>query len=131
MKKILLVLLFPTIAVTHFACIGYDIPPHLLKEKPYTLLKGSEQIGRDQLMNRFLVVKGILLLKDAESNQILSILGQPQDIETYKQEGAEDWLYVYYKSYTGKTKGEPGKFMVRFYQGKVIDVVKDLDNFSF
>lgn len=107
-------------------CTGITFPPHIFKGRPYTLLAHDGEIGRDQLMNRLLVAKDKVKITGLEPNQVLSVLGQPQEIQVVEREVSEDWVYVYYKKYTPKAYSDEGLFMVRMYHDRVIDVVTDL-----
>ena len=122
LKKIFLFSALPAL----IGCTGIDIPPHIFKGPPYTLLRGSEQIGRDQIANRLLVADSHIKIQGLITNDVLTLLGQPQEIQIVEREVSEDWIYVYYKKYTPKSHSEPSEFMVRFYHDKVIDVVKDV-----
>ena len=104
-------------------CIGIGLPQPL-QGKPYTMLRGGDQIGRDQLANRLLVAQKLFPLGGMNGNEVLSILGQPQEIRTTTRNVSEDWYFAYYKNYKTMPKTDQGLFLVRFYQDKVIDVVK-------
>ncbi|MBN1689264.1 MAG: hypothetical protein JW893_09195 [Candidatus Omnitrophica bacterium] len=118
-------LLFLMLAVVCFqtGCVGYGLP-HIFNEKPFTLLRGGDQFGRDILANRLIVANHMLPIKDMHKNEVLTILGEPQTIDITARNISEDWHYIYYKRY--KTWPDTGKgvFLVRFYHDKVIDVVK-------
>lgn len=111
-------------------CVGYDIPQPL-SAKPYTYIKGGDQLGRDTLQNRALVAKLKFPLKGREGNEVLSILGQPQEVHVVERNVAEDWYFIYYKDYAAYFPKIPkvldadnkGSFLVRLYHDKVIDVV--------
>ncbi len=111
-------------------CVGYDIPQPF-QAKPYTYIKGGDQLGRDTLENRVLVARRVFPLKGRESNEVLTILGQPQRIDVVERNTSEDWYFIYDKnhvayapSFTKKILEEkPGTFLVRLYHDKVIDVV--------
>ena len=90
------------------------------------MLRHDGEIGRDQLMNRLLVAKNALQITGLEPNQVLSILGQPQDIQVVDRNISEDWIYVYYKKYTPREYSNESQFMVRLYRDHVIDVIRDL-----
>ena len=107
-------------------CIGFD-PPNPLDGFPISFIKGQEQVGGDQITNRFIVAKKMFPLKNKDSNEILSFLGQPQQIKIIEKGISEDWVYVYYKNVKDIVHSGEGAFMVRFYRDKVIDVVRDID----
>lgn len=114
-------------AVLWTGCVGYDIPPRVFSWKPFTLLRGSEQVARDQITNRYLVAKETLSLKGLYSNEVLTLIGQPQQIRPYVKNFSEDWLYTYFKIHPkDRLDADQGQFLVRIYEGKVIDVVRDL-----
>ena len=104
-------------------CIGFGMPQPF-QHKPYTLLKGGDQFGRDQLANRLLVAEAMLPITGMNGNEVLSILGQPQTINVTERSISEDWYFVYYRLYKMWPKTPEGSFLVRFYHGKVIDVLK-------
>ena len=111
-------------------CIGWNVPQPI-QSKPYTYFKGGDQLGRDTMTNRRLVAQFKVPLGGRGGNEVLSILGQPQDIRIRARDVSEDWYYVYYKNYIPYTPQNPldtdpgkGVFLVRFYHEKVIDVVK-------
>lgn len=104
-------------------CVGYN-PPHFLQMKPYTLLKGGDQLGRDQLANRWLVAQKLVPMKDKDSREVITLLGQPQQVEVVQHQVSEDWYFIYYKNYKTKPLTDEGSFLVRFYNDKVIDVIK-------
>lgn len=103
-------------------CIGWNIPQPF-SHKPYTLLKG-EQLGRDQLANRLLVADLKAPIRGFDKNQILSLLGQPQNIQVLERDLSEDWHFVYYRRYKTFPSTPKGRFVIRFYRGKVRDVAK-------
>jgi hypothetical protein len=118
-------------------CTGFGVPQPL-SGKPWTYLAGGDQIGRDQLANRLMVADLKLPVKDRNKNEILSLLGQPQNILMRERNISEDWYYIYYKKhipYNPKEKvpfkdkvfldnPDKGEVVVRFYNDQVIDVVK-------
>ena len=104
-------------------CIGYGIP-QFLQMKPYTMLRGGDQIGRDQLANRALVALHVVPIRGLDQNEVLSILGQPQQIQVNERGVSEDWVFVYYKRYKTWPKTDRGTFLVRFYHNEVMDVEK-------
>ncbi len=105
-------------------CIGIDIPPRVFAWKPFSLLRGSEQVGRDQIANRFLVAKKVLRLDGFYSNEVLTLIGQPQKIRTIETGISEDWLYNYFKiNPKDRMDASEGTFCVRVYKDKVLDVV--------
>lgn len=119
-KKIFIsFLIFPLFC----GCIGIGMPQPL-QRKPYTLLRGGDQIGRDQLANRTLVADLKVPIKGLNSNEVLSILGQPQQIKVTEKNVSEDWYFSYYKRYKTFPKTPQGSFLVRFYHNKVIQVAK-------
>lgn len=117
-----------SILITAFllsGCVGYEFPPNIFARKPFTLLGGSEQVGRDQLANRLLVSKKLFPLEGKYSNEVLTYLGQPQQIDVIQTGISEDWLFVYYKGLQNRIDSKQDSFLVRFYQDKVIDVVRE------
>ncbi len=88
------------------------------------MLNGGAQIGRDQLANRSLAANHIVRLDGLSGNEVLSILGQPQSVQIVEPQVSEDWHFIYYKRYKTAPRTGEGAFIVRFYQSKVIDVVK-------
>ncbi|MSR76708.1 MAG: hypothetical protein EXS63_00560 [Candidatus Omnitrophica bacterium] len=126
MKKSLLLttLLLPLLST---GCVGYDVPPRIFHWKPFRLLRSSEQVGRDQVTNRLFVAVKAYPLRGRFSNEVLSFLGQPQEIKILERGVSEDWLYIYYKPHLKeRIDSEEGSFLVRFYNDKVIDVVRDV-----
>ncbi len=91
--------------------------------KPYTYLKGGDQIGRDQLANRWLIANKSYPIKGKDKNEIITLLGQPQQVQVVEHRISEDWYFLYYKNYKTKPETDEGSFLVRFYNDKVIDVV--------
>ena len=126
-KKPLLIL---TAVVLAGGCVGFDLPQPL-QNKPYTYLKGGDQLGRDTLENRVLVANHLFPLKDRDSNEVLTILGQPQQVNIVERNVSEDWYFVYYKKHVAYVTDaiekishpESGTFLVRIYHDRVIDVV--------
>jgi len=102
-------------------CIGFHLP-EFMKMPPLNLLRGGGQLGRDQLANRFLIAQYSRPIKGLESNQILSYLGQPQEIEVREKDVSEDWYFIYYKKYKTRPRTDKGIFIVHMYHNKVIDV---------
>jgi len=118
--------LIPLLALTlgtGLGCIGLS-PPHFLQMKPYTLFRGGDQLGRDQIANRYLVSMKLFPVKGLYQNEILTILGEPQERDIQKPGVSEDWYFVYYKRYKTWPHTPKGSFLIRFYQGKAIDVIK-------
>ena len=112
-----------SIAFFFSGCIGVNlIQPTQMK--PWTLLKG-DQLGRDQLANRMLVADFKVPLKGLDTHQVLTVLGQPQEINVIQRDVSEDWYFVYYRRYKTQPETPEGRFAVRFYHDKVIDVVKE------
>lgn len=111
-------------------CVGFDLPQPL-QSKPYTYVKGGDQLGRDTLENRVLVASRLFPLQGRDSNEVLTILGQPQQIQVVERNISEDWYFIYYKNHVAYVPKQvrkiydqkPGSFLVRFYHDKVIDVV--------
>ena len=126
-------------------CIGVDFPQPF-QHKPYTYIAGGDQLGRDTIQNRSLVATHAFPVKGLHPNEVLTILGQPQQIQVTERNVAEDWYFIYYKDYVAyvpKTlykardytaayspksvqkviEKREGTFLVRFYHDKVIDVV--------
>jgi hypothetical protein len=95
-------------------CTGLGVPQPL-QSRPWTLLHGGDQLADSD---------GKVWIKGKQSNEVLSILGQPQRIETIERNVAEDWYYVYYKAYKTRPVTEEGVFVVRFYNERAIDVAK-------
>jgi hypothetical protein len=120
MKKRTLFLIVLLLSAT--GCIGWNVP-NPFQAKPYAYLRGGEQFGRDQLANRFLVGEKIIPIKGKDSRDILSLLGQPQEIQVIERNISEDWLYVYYKKYKTWPRTDEGTFVVRIYNEEVLDVV--------
>ena len=111
-------------------CVGFNIPQPI-QSKPYTLFSKGDQFGRDQLANRLMVANGKALVKGVSGNDLLSLLGQPQQIQVLERNISEDWYFVYYKKYIPYNPvnkmnfpDEEGEFVVRIYRDKVIDLVK-------
>ncbi len=129
MNKRLLILL-SACALGSSGCTGLDLPQPF-QTKPYTYISGGDQLGRDTLENRVLVAGKKFPIKNRDTNEVLSILGQPQNIQIVEREVAEDWYYVYYKNYVAYVPKkianlrdrQEGTFIVRFYHDRVIDVV--------
>ena len=109
--------------IFYTGCIGFNVPQPF-SNKPYTYFKGGAQFGRDQLANRFLVAEKLVPIKGMEGNEILTILGQPQDVQILEKNVSEDWYFSYYKRYKTWPNTDQGKFLVRLYHNKVIDVSK-------
>ena len=103
-------------------CAGISMPQPF-EHQPYTILKGGDQFGRDQLANRMLVSNAHALLKGMGPNDVLSFLGQPQNVKVTERNVSESWYYVYYKKYKLAPHTPEGAFLVQFYEDKVIDVV--------
>ena len=99
--------------------------PQPFDQKPYTLFKGGDQFGRDQLANRFLVADKMLPLTGFSGNEVLTILGQPTTVQEIQKGQSQDWRFSYYKKYKTLPKTEVGYFVIRFYHDKVIDMVKE------
>lgn len=104
-------------------CIGYN-PPHLAQMRPFTLIDGGDQLGRDQLANRAMVADLKVPIKGKGPNEVLTFLGQPQEIQVRERKVSEDWYFVYYKRYKTWPNTKEGSFLVRFYKDEVVDVVK-------
>ena len=104
-------------------CIGWNVP-NPFQSKPYTYVRGGEQFGRDQLANRYLVGEKLIPIKGKDSRDILSLLGQPQEVQIVERNVSEDWLYVYYKRYKTWPKTDEGTFIVRIYNEQVLDVIQ-------
>ena len=112
-------------------CTGWNIPQPF-QNKPWTYLHG-EQFGRDQIANRTLVAyTKKLIIKGKDPNEILTLLGQPQQIQVIERNVSENWYFIYYKThvaynplnkvpYPGKER--EGEFVVQFNNDKVINVV--------
>ena len=118
------------IAFLHFlilfmtaGCIGWNVP-NPFQSKPYTYVRGGEQFGRDQLANRYLVGEKLIPIKGKDSRDVLSLLGQPQEVQIVERNVSEDWLYVYYKRYKTWPKTDEGTFIVRIYNEQVLDVIQ-------
>lgn len=91
--------------------------------KPYTLLKSGDQLGRDQLANRWLIAQKTISIKGKDKNEITTLLGQPQQVQIVEHRISEDWYFIYYKQYKTMPETEEGSFLIRFYNDKVLDVV--------
>ncbi len=109
--------------VAFAGCTGYGIPS-LSQTKPYSYFSGGDQFGRDQLANRWLVAEKKIPIKGKDTNEITTLLGQPQQVQILEHKISEDWYFLYYKDYKTRPKTPEGSFIVRFYQDQVIDVVK-------
>jgi hypothetical protein len=123
-RLLLLSLVFMT------GCIGFGVPQPY-QGKPFTMLSKGDQLGRDQIANRSLVARAKVILKGREANDVVTLLGQPQQVQILERHVSEDWYFVYFKNYvpynpTNKVDypDEQGEFVVRIYRDKVIDVVK-------
>ena len=121
--NILLSILGFTLLLTGPGCSGIQFPPPVFQMKPWTMLTQGEQLGRDQLANRYLVASDIVPINGWHENSVLNILGQPQEIDVQQHEVSEDWYYIYYKAYKTQPQTDEGLFIVRFYHDEVIDVV--------
>ena len=110
------------LSFTFSGCIGYN-PGEWIDGKPYTYLHGGDQFGRDQLANRWLVGENKISIKGRGPNEVISFLGQPQEIQVRQHKISEDWFFIYYKAYKTRPKTDQGSFIVRFYHDQVIDVV--------
>ena len=110
---------------TALGCVGIGIPQPF-SSKPYTLLSGGDQLGRDQLANRWLVAESPAkkLIEGKHSNEVLTILGQPQKVDVVERNTSEDWYYVYYKNYKTRPVTDKGLFIVRLYDNHVLDSQK-------
>jgi len=104
-------------------CVGIGLP-HIFQHKPYTLLTRGEKFGRDHLANRYLVASKLIAIEGWEANEVLNILGEPQEIDIQQRNISEDWYFVYYKKYKTWPKTNQGVMLVRFYHDEVIDVIK-------
>ncbi len=114
-------------------CTGWNLWD-FTQHKPYTYLKG-DQFGRDQLANRTLVAyTKKITLTGKDSNEVLTLLGQPQNIHTIQRGFSEDWYFVYYKTHVAYNpvdklpvpypgKNSQGEYVVRFENDKVVDVI--------
>ena len=121
--------LYPLILISVLlsGCVGYDFPPRIFNWKPFRLIRTSEQIGRDQLANRLIVATKAYPMRGKFTNEVLSFLGQPQQIQIIESGISEDWLYTYYKpQLKERVDADQGNFLVRFYHDKVIDIVRDV-----
>jgi hypothetical protein len=113
------------IVVSSFTgCTGWN-PGEIMSGKPYTYIRGGDQFGRDQLANRWLVGENKLDLKGRDANEVITYLGQPQEILVRQHKIAEDWFFIYYKAYKTRPETEQSSFIVRMYHDQVIDVVRD------
>ncbi len=110
-------------------CTGWNIPQPI-QSKPWTYLKG-EQFGRDQIANRTLIAyTKKLTIKGRDTNEVITLLGQPQQIQVIERNVSQDWYFIYYKTYAAYVEKAPypgkdaqGEFVVRFTNDKVTDVV--------
>ena len=107
-------------------CIGFNFPQPY-ENKPFTFIKGGDQLGRDQLTNRYLVASKKVKVTGWDKNDVLSLLGQPQQIQIRERNVSEDWYFVYYKKYISYNPAnkisfpdEEGEFVLHVYQDKVI-----------
>ncbi len=123
LRKMALVLL----GLTFTGCVGVN-PPHLTEMKPYTLLRGGDQVGRDQLANRWMVGESKFPIQGWNKNEVTTLLGQPQSVKIREHRVAEDWFFIYYKNYKLWPQTEEGSFVVRFHQNQVFEVVKIEDS---
>ena len=124
------ILLF--LALSGTGCVGWNLWSPI-QSKPYSYLKGG-QFGRDQIANRTLVgYTKNMILKGRDASDVLTLLGQPQQIKIIKRNVSEDWYFIYYKTYVAYNpankipypgKGSQGEFVVRLEDNKVTDVVK-------
>jgi len=98
-------------------CVGYNFPPNIWENKPFTLINTGDQLGRDQMANRFLVAQHLIPMSGRNSNEVLTILGQPQEIQIIERDISEDWYYIYHRPKSIKQPFSTGKdaFLVRFY----------------
>ena len=142
LQKLIFLLSFSAIGS---GCIGFDMPQPF-QHKPYTYIVGGDQLGRDTIENRSLVARHIFPVKGLPQNDVLTILGQPQQIQITERDVAEDWYFIYYKDYQAYVPNQlyrardyaasyspksvkkiierrEGTFLVRFYHDQVIDVV--------
>lgn len=105
-------------------CVGWN-PGELMDGKPVSYVRGGDQFGRDQLANRWLVAEKKIPLKGRHANEVMTLLGQPQDIQVRQHRISEDWFFTYYKAYKTRPKTELGSFLVRIYHDHVVDVVPE------
>jgi hypothetical protein len=118
-------LLIPSLLFLAFSgCIGWN-PDQLFDGKPYTYIRGGDQFGRDQLANRWLVGEGKLPIQGRDANEVITLLGQPQNIQVRQHRVSEDWFFTYYKAYKTRPKTDLGSFLVRMYHSEVVDVVRE------
>ena len=71
-----------------------------------------------------------LVLHGKNTNEVLTLLGQPQQIQVIERNVSQDWYFIYYKLYAAYMEKLPypgkyteGYFVVRFNNDKVTDVV--------
>ncbi len=128
MRKRILILIGAAILLN--GCTGWTLPQPF-SNKPYTYLHTGEPFGRDQLTNRLLVANKLLpLMKGKDSNEVLTLLGQPQQIKTVQRNISEDWYFTYYKTHIPYNPADSilpdkrGEFVIRFENDQVIDVIK-------
>ena len=120
MKKSLLITL--TSSFVFIGCAGFDFPPSIFEFKPFSLLEGA-QIGRDKVANRNLVAEHRIKIDGRSSNEVLTMLGQPQMIEIRDKRISQDWYFSYYPRLAKAPNTDQQTFVVRMYHNKVIDVV--------
>ena len=128
MKRLALFLI--SIMFLTSGCVGFNFP-NVFGWKPFSYLNKGTQFGRDQLANRHMIANSILSLKGKDPNEVLSLLGQPQEINVTEREVSQDWYFVYYKGYKAylSRHNDPasfdrGEFVIRFYHDRVIDTIK-------
>ena len=120
-------------AVSGIGCVGWNVWQPI-QGKPYTYFSRGDQFGRDQVANRTLAAYATkLILKGKDSRDVLTLLGQPQEIEIVERHVSEDWYFLYYKTYVAYNpankipypgKDSQGEFVVRIENDKVVDVVR-------
>jgi hypothetical protein len=123
MKRKIAFIILGSYLICHAACIGVGVPS-LVQKPPISLIRGGDQIGRDVLANRMLVATKAFPITDMHKNEVITILGEPSYIRVTERNVSEDWHYTYYKRYKTWPKTEKDVFLIRFYNDKVIDVVK-------
>ena len=110
-------------------CAGVSFPQPF-QGKPYTYFSKGDQFGRDHLMNRSMVGSKRIGVNGFTTNEVLTLLGQPQEIRVQVRDVAEDWYFVYYKNYKPyvpslkkNVEFQEGQFVVRFVDKHAKDTV--------
>lgn len=123
MKRLLLGISLSFALIYQTGCIGIGAP-HPFQARPWTLLSEGDQLGRDQMANRWLVATARVPLKGLDGNSVLTILGQPQQVEVQQRDISEDWYFIYHKNYKVPLQTKEGLFMLRLHENRVVDTVR-------